>query len=53
MTNEEMVQDLKQFIATTIGQQIKLELDPVKQDLTKLSQKVDSLEQKVGSLEQK
>ncbi|QQS64950.1 hypothetical protein IPO96_00095 [Candidatus Saccharibacteria bacterium] len=56
MTNEEMIEDLKQFIAATVSQStsdIREEVFGLDQKVTSLDQKVTSLDQKVTSLDQK
>lgn len=49
MTNEEMIEDLKQFIAATVSQSTS----DIREEVFGLDQKVTSLDQKVTSLDQK
>lgn len=36
--NQEVIEDLKQFIATTISQHLSLQLDDIREDMTKMEQ---------------
>ncbi len=51
--NNEVLTDLKQFIAATVSQQIMASEERLTHRIDHLGQRVDGLEQKVGSLEQK
>ncbi len=53
MTNEELLQDLKQFIANTVSQQLSLQTNDLREDISNLKTGLEKLGQKIDDVEAK